>query len=98
LIFSGSILANLGLTRGWPETGFFREFLVVMRRFGQKPGFFVGVRKSYSQSLGIKRILKHDFVLSSNKLTLKMRLDAVRQTPSQDDFSNVVEPTQELYQ
>jgi len=45
LIFYGSILANLGFTRGWPETGFFREYLVVIRRFGEKPGFFVGVGK-----------------------------------------------------
>ena len=27
------------------ETRFFREIFVTHRKFGQKPGFFVGVRK-----------------------------------------------------
>ncbi|MEG5060878.1 hypothetical protein QUB60_23760 [Microcoleus sp. A2-C5] len=47
LIFYRAIVANLGLTRGWPETGFFREYFVVIRRFGEKPGFFVGFTPSH---------------------------------------------------
>lgn len=30
----------IGLTHGWPETGFLRKYFIVTRRFGEKPGFF----------------------------------------------------------
>ncbi|NJK66397.1 MAG: hypothetical protein HC789_04525 [Microcoleus sp. CSU_2_2] len=39
---------KLGLTHGVRETSFFYEkYFVPARRFGKKPGFFVGVRNSY---------------------------------------------------
>jgi hypothetical protein len=35
-----STVGSFFIFNGWAETGFLREYLVTVRRFGEKPGFF----------------------------------------------------------